>query len=163
MCIRDRLRCFWSIVDESAKRPVISSEFKLSTMSCSLYFIYIDIQYIIKLTSASIKDFFLFCRGNLLQKLRGKCMNNLRTSPLSSSKNLPLYFFMVLLLNRLYGVDAPGWPRPPPQTTSRIRSSAITEGPRDASCQLKSCQLPRNSAETTYTSPDQIDGMQLET
>ena len=44
-----------------------------------------------------------------------------------------------------------------------IRSSAITEGPRDASCQLKSCQLPRNSAETTYTtSPDQIDGMKLE-
>ena len=41
------------------------------------------------------------------------------------------------------------------------RSSA--EGPRDASCQLKSCQLPRNSAETTYTtSPDQIDGMKLE-
>jgi len=31
------------------------------------------------------------------------------------------------------------------------RSSAIAEGPRDASCQLKSCQLPRNSAETTYT------------
>ena len=29
--------------------------------------------------------------------------------------------------------------------------------------QLKSCQLPRNSAETTYTtSPDQIDGMKLE-
>ena len=40
------------------------------------------------------------------------------------------------------------------------RSSAIAEGPRDASCQLKSCQLPRNIAETTYTtSPDQIDGM----
>ena len=37
------------------------------------------------------------------------------------------------------------------------------QGPRDASCQLKSCQLPRNSAETTYTtSPDQIDGMKLE-
>jgi len=31
------------------------------------------------------------------------------------------------------------------------RSSAIAEGPRDASCQLKSCQLPRNSAETTST------------
>ena len=31
------------------------------------------------------------------------------------------------------------------------RSSAIAEGPRDASCQLKSCQLPRNSAETTRT------------
>jgi len=43
------------------------------------------------------------------------------------------------------------------------RSSAIAERPRDASCQLKSCQLPRNSAETTYTtSPDQIDGMKLE-
>ena len=43
------------------------------------------------------------------------------------------------------------------------RNSAIAEGPRDASCQLKSCQLPRNSAETTYTtSPDQIDGMKLE-
>ena len=45
----------------------------------------------------------------------------------------------------------------------QARSSAIAEGPRDASCQLKSCQLPRNSAETTYaTSPDQIDGMKLE-
>ena len=43
------------------------------------------------------------------------------------------------------------------------RSSAVAEGPRDASCQLKSCQLPRNRAETTYTtSPDQIDGMKLE-
>ena len=43
------------------------------------------------------------------------------------------------------------------------RSSAIAEGPRDASCQIKSCQLPRNIVETTYTtSPDQIDGMKLE-
>jgi len=43
------------------------------------------------------------------------------------------------------------------------RNSAIAEGPRDASCQLKFCQLPRNCAETTYTtSPDQIDGMKLE-
>jgi len=48
-------------------------------------------------------------------------------------------------------------------TILHTRSSAIAEGPRDASCQLKSCQLPRNSAETTYTtSPDQIDGMKLE-
>ena len=46
---------------------------------------------------------------------------------------------------------------------SSTRSSAIAEGPRDASCQLKSCQLPRNSTETTYTtSPDQIDGLKLE-
>ena len=45
----------------------------------------------------------------------------------------------------------------------KTRSSAIAEGPRDASCQLKSCQSPRNSAETTYTtSPDQIDVMKLE-
>ena len=45
----------------------------------------------------------------------------------------------------------------------KTRSSAIAEGPRDASCQLKSCQLPRNSIETTYTtSPGQIDGMKLE-
>ena len=45
----------------------------------------------------------------------------------------------------------------------KTRSSAIAAGPRDASCQWKSCQLPRNSAETTYaTSPDQIDGMKLE-
>ena len=28
----------------------------------------------------------------------------------------------------------------------QTRSSAIAEGPRDTSCQLKSCQLPRNSA-----------------
>jgi len=53
-----------------------------------------------------------------------------------------------------------------PKTCLRIiltRSSATAEGPRDVSCQLKSCQFPRNSAETTYTtSPDQIDGMKLE-
>ena len=43
------------------------------------------------------------------------------------------------------------------------RSSAIADGPRDASCQLKSCQLPRNSAETTCTtSPEQIEVMKLE-
>jgi len=36
-------------------------------------------------------------------------------------------------------------------------------GPRDASCQLKSCQLPRNSSETTSTtSPEQIEVMKLE-
>jgi len=44
------------------------------------------------------------------------------------------------------------------------RSSATAEGPRDASCQLKSCQLPSNSAETTCTttSPEQIEVMKLE-
>ena len=43
------------------------------------------------------------------------------------------------------------------------RSSAIAEGPRDASCQLKSCQLPRNSAETICTtSPEQIEVTKLE-
>jgi len=37
------------------------------------------------------------------------------------------------------------------------------EGPRDASCQLKSCQLPRYSAETACkTSSEQIGVMKLE-
>ena len=45
----------------------------------------------------------------------------------------------------------------------KTRISGIAEGPRDASCQLKSCQLPRNSAETTCTtSPEQIEVMKLE-
>jgi len=43
------------------------------------------------------------------------------------------------------------------------KSSAIAEEPRDASCQLKSCQLPRNSAETTFTtSPEEIEVTKLE-
>jgi len=43
------------------------------------------------------------------------------------------------------------------------RSSAIAEGSRDASYQLKSCHLPRNSAETTCTtSPKEIEVMKLE-
>ena len=42
------------------------------------------------------------------------------------------------------------------------KSSAVTEGPRDASCQLKSCQLSCNSARTTFTtSPEQIEVMKL--
>jgi len=42
------------------------------------------------------------------------------------------------------------------------RSSAIAERLRDAPCQLKSGQLPRNSAETTCTtSPEQIEVMKL--
>jgi len=49
------------------------------------------------------------------------------------------------------------------KTANNTRSSAIAGGPRDASCQLKSCQLPRNSAETTCTtSPGQIEVMKLE-
>jgi len=45
----------------------------------------------------------------------------------------------------------------------KTRSSAIAEGPRDASCQLKFCQLPRNSAETACTtSPEQIEVIKLE-
>jgi len=61
----------------------------------------------------------------------------------------------------------------PPQNRKRDRpmlnhlrrqeAQLYIEGPRDASCQLKSCQLPRNSAETTYTTiPDRIDGMKLQ-
>ena len=45
----------------------------------------------------------------------------------------------------------------------KTRSSAIAEGPCDASCQLKSCQLPQNNAETTcMTSPEEIEVMKLE-
>ena len=46
--------------------------------------------------------------------------------------------------------------------TKTTRSSAIAKRPRDASCQLKSCQLPCNSAETTcMTSPEQIEVMKI--
>jgi len=42
-------------------------------------------------------------------------------------------------------------------------SSAIADGPRDATCQSNSCQLLRNSVGTTYTiSPEQIEVMELE-
>ena len=50
----------------------------------------------------------------------------------------------------------------PTQLPNQTRSSAIAEGPRDALCQLKSCQSPRNGAETTCTtSPEQIEVMKL--
>jgi len=43
------------------------------------------------------------------------------------------------------------------------KSLAIAEGPRDGSCQLKSCQLPSNIAvNTCATSPEQIEVMKLE-
>ena len=44
----------------------------------------------------------------------------------------------------------------------RTRRSAIAKRPRDASCQLKPCQLSHNSAETTCTSPEQIEVIKLE-
>ena len=78
-------------------------------------------------------------------------------APPSQRCGLCQNFKQTILTTRLYKVRTNLYP---PLTT---RSSAIAERPRDASCQLKSCQLPRNSAETTYTtSPDQIDGMKLE-
>jgi len=44
----------------------------------------------------------------------------------------------------------------------QTRSSAIAEGPCNASRQLKSCQLPCNSSETNFTtSPEQIEVMKL--
>jgi len=42
---------------------------------------------------------------------------------------------------------------------STDKKLSYLEGPRDASCQLKSCQFPHNSAETTCTSPEQIEVM----
>ena len=41
--------------------------------------------------------------------------------------------------------------RPPDAPANKTRSSAVAEGSRDASCQLKYCQLPSNSAENTCT------------
>ena len=86
------------------------------------------------------------------QQLATRVFNQFATSSFSG---------MLVLLNNAGSTcacDDRGWTR-----RDQTRSSAIAEGPRDASCQLKSCQLPRNSAETTYTtSPDQIDGMKLE-
>ena len=46
---------------------------------------------------------------------------------------------------------------------NKTRRSVIAEGPRDESCQLKSCQLPHISAETICTtSPEEIKVMKLE-
>ena len=60
-----------------------------------------------------------------------------------------------VLLNLIYAA----------QDRQLTRSSAIAEGPRNASCQSKSCQLPRNGAETRptcTTSPEQIEVMKLD-
>ena len=71
-----------------------------------------------------------------MQKLRGKCMNNLRISPLSSCKNLPPYFF--------HGAFAPSftWRRRPwlvPQLGTAFRQ---TSGQRAAT------QLSRRDLKT---------------
>jgi len=45
----------------------------------------------------------------------------------------------------------------------RVNSLGCFSHVKNIDLQLKSCQLPRNSAETIYTtSPDQIDGMKSE-
>ena len=76
----------------------------------------------------------------------------------AASEHLRLHLLPVAMPGGQTGKGGPEWPE-----LCITRISAIAEGPRDASCQLKSCQLPRNSAETIYTtSPDQIDGMKLE-
>jgi len=69
---------------------------------------------------------------------------------------------MYNLKSRFPGIWSPASGGDPRRGVKKTRSSAIAEGPRDASCQLKSCQLPRNCAETTCTSPDQVDVMKLE-
>jgi len=77
----------------------------------------------------------------------------------------------ILTLNNSWNWDSPtignkGVPKIATSYTIKLiftRSSAIAKGSRDASCQLISCQLPRNSAETTCaTSPEQIEVMKLE-
>ena len=76
------------------------------------------------------------------------------------SEKLPLHAFQLL---RQIVTDFQKNHHEPQQFSKNKKLSYRPERPRDASCQLKSCQLRRNSAETTYTtSPDQIDGMKLE-
>ena len=96
-----------------------------------------------------------YCRGHLLFN-RSSLLELLRVWPISirepfwiSGADFSRQYCSSLLVASLL--------------SKHTRSSAIAEVPRDASCQLKSCQLPRNSTETIYTtSPDQIDGMKLE-
>jgi len=102
-------------------------------------------------------------KWTLLLRGRGRGSERRRDAPLSKFLDPP--FELNLAAWRFDCVT--NWPSECSVTYRQCkintRSSATAEGPRDASCQLKSCQLPRNSAETTYTkSPDQIDGMKLE-
>jgi len=72
--------------------------------------------------------------------------------------------YVVLSSSSSFYLNQATWPIHKHTKTYRqvTRSSAIAEWPRDASCQLKSCHLPRNSAETTCTtSPEQIEVMKL--
>ena len=74
-------------------------------------------------------------------------------------------FFYVLYIFTTFGndlADETVW-KAAHSIAAGTRSSAIAKGPRHASCQLKSCQLLRNSAETTCTtSPEEIKVMKLD-
>jgi len=76
-----------------------------------------------------------------------------------------IYIFYVLYIFTTFGndlADETVW-KAAHSIAAGTRSSAIAEGPRHASCQLKSCQLLRNSAETTCTtSPEEIKVMKLD-
>ena len=73
---------------------------------------------------------------------------------------------MVTPLDQLNAQNTPSLlynDKPSAALAGTTRSSAIAKGPRDVSCQLKSCQLPCNSAEITCTtSPEQIEVTKLE-
>ena len=96
-----------------------------------------------------------YCRGHLLFN-RSSLLELLRVWPISIREP---FWITGADFSRQYCSSLPV----ASLLSKHTRSSAIAEVPRDASCQLKSCQLPRNSTETIYTtSPDQIDGMKLE-
>ena len=93
------------------------------------------------------------CRASHWPAYHGNGLNDF-------DENILKLLLLLLLSERLPSYS---WLTTPWLHRVSTRSSAIAEGPRDASCQLKSCQLPRNSAETPCaTSPEQIEVMKLE-
>jgi len=90
------------------------------------------------------------CHGNIL---RGIEKNNFRSFLCGQSSTNFAHFVKIGAVNVEKIV----------LTEITTRNSAIAEGPRDASYQLKSCQLPHNSAETTCTtSSEQIEVIKME-
>jgi len=71
-----------------------------------------------------------------MNKCMNKCMNNLRT--LSSCRNLSPYFFIMHLLHRLYGVDAPVLGNKGPKATYKSQYTIFNDySPRQCTQYIK--------------------------